>query len=1054
MRKKCLIIKGFLFFNLVGQLLAIAVVLYFAGAGFSFAQDLNKISNEDGKILLDAQGIDLPSDTVTDSIAPTSEAPEVPNERLLLENQAVIERTRPPKTSAPSFISDYFARLTGSALSVFGERQFSIESSPELLFFNSVGKDYVLGPGDELAISMRGILEKDVSITVDREGSLILPSLEPLYVSQLTIKDLEKKLTDILQLDDASGQAFVKLNAARLVTVQVSGEVNSPKTIVVPAYTPLSQIFSYVGGISSIGSLRNIVLKQQDSEPVTIDYYEFLLSPEVKSDPLISQSSRVHIHAKGPTVAITGFVARPGIYELAKEKEQIGLKDLLELSGTRLIAPQTNIQLLAFDEVGSVRAQTISRDGKVASGEAVILSLPKTEEQETIKISGAVIEPYQLVVDEELTIFEALKYGSVLSNNHADFLAVTDGVEAQTMSVTDVFSNPNAFEVRSGQQIFIFDEKSYSSLLGAVLPIREKGLLKSVLESTRGSIFINGEKVALLPSLYNGPISSKINAHLEEYDDLYSDFMFVHIKGAENRVVPTSYSGLSKLELESHLSFDVYAFEEEFLLQNRNKIGAPNSGKLFELIDSAKPVKIFYNDEFYTLVAPGVPLNQVRDVQNLESAQNLYTPFAIRFDGDNHSVQTTEDIFLNAFSSSRPQSIFIFSRNFFRENNRFDNQTENLNDASSGVALVSSLDSAETDVKTFDLQESNMENIDLVEQQSFYKSLSSSIISEASVAIQGGVLFPGLYPIANKVTLSDLLEVAGGLTASANPKQISIRKYMNSLVDNEIRQLPEKKIDLTAIDPSAITLSGAFDIFVPKLKNNAAVGSVTLLGELQSPGKFIFGINDTLHDVIERAGGLSEVAYPLGAQFLRKKLALEETKENQLLAEKVARSVLAVAQSDALNSQSQAAAVLGYAEQLKTLSPSGRQVINVAFKDANNPILLEDGDTLIVPKRPSHVTVMGNVQRTVSAPYQSFKGIDDYIIDSGGFDELADEKNIFVQLPNGQNISGNSSTPIPPGSIIIVPPNVNKLTPLAFTDIVSRVLGNIATSLLAINAVQ
>ena len=151
-----------------------------------------------------------------------------------------------------------------------------------------------------------------------------------------------------MQIDDASAQAFVKLNAARLVTVKVSGEVNSPKTIAVPAYTPLSQIFSYVGGVSSIGSLRNIVLQQQDSEPVTIDYYEFLLSPEVKLDPLISQSSRVHIHAKGHTVAITGFVARPGIYELAKGEEQIGLKDLLELSSTRLIAPQTNIQLLAF----------------------------------------------------------------------------------------------------------------------------------------------------------------------------------------------------------------------------------------------------------------------------------------------------------------------------------------------------------------------------------------------------------------------------------------------------------------------------------------------------------------------------------------------------------------------------------------------------------------------------------------------------------------------------------------------------------------------------------
>lgn len=1042
--------KAFFFLSQIVQLLVIAVLLYCAGAGFSSAQDLNK----DAKTLLDAQGIDLPSDTVTDSIAPSSEAPKVPNERLLLENPAVIEQTGSPKTSEPSFISDYFARLTGSALSVFGERQFSIESSSQLLLFNSVGKDYVLGPGDELSISIRGMMEQDLSIIVDREGSLILPSLEPLFVSQLTIKDLEKKLTDILQLDDASGQVFVKLNAARLVTVQVSGEVNSPKTIVVPAYTPLSRIFSYVGGISSIGSLRNIVFKQQYSEPVTIDYYEFLLSPEVKSDPLISQSSRVHVHAKGPTVAITGFVARPGIYELAKEKKQIGLKDLLELSGTRLFAPQTNIQLLAFDEVGSVRAQTISRDGKVASGEAVILSLPKTEEQETISVSGAVIEPYQLVVDEGLTIFEALKYGSVLSNNHVDFLAVTDGVHAQTMSVTDLFSNPNTYQVFSGQQIFIFDEKSYDSLLGAVLPIREKGLLKKVLESTKGSIFINGEKVALLPSIYNGPISSKINAHLEKYDDLYLDFMFVHIKGAENRVVPTSHSGLSKLELESHSSFDVYAFEEEFLLQNRNKIGAPNSEKLFELIDLAKPVKIFFNDEFFTLVAPGVPLNQVRDIQNLEIVQNLYKPFAIRFDGDNHSVQTTEDIFLNDFASSQAQSLFIFSRNFFRENNRVEIQTENINDASSGVALVTDLDIPKTDIKTFDLQESKLEIIDLAERQSLNVSISTMIISESSVAIQGGVLFPGLYPIANKVTLSELLEVAGGLTGSANLKQISIREYMNNLLENEIRQVSEKKIDLTEIDPSAITLSGKFDIFVPKLKNNAAIGSVTLLGEFKSPGKFVFGINDTLHDVIERAGGFSEVAYPLGAQFLREKLVQEETKENQRLAEKVTRSVLGIAQSDVLNSQSQVAAVLSYAEQLKTLSPSGRQVINVAFKDASNPIFLEDGDTLIVPKRPSHVAVMGNVQRTVSAPYQSFKVIDDYIIDSGGFDDLADEKNIFVQLPNGENISGNSSTPIPPGSIIIVPPNVNKLTPLAFTDIVSRILGNIATSLLAINAVQ
>ena len=119
-------------------------------------------------------------------------------------------------------------------------------------------------------------------------------------------------------------------------------------------------------------------------------------------------------------------------------------------------------------------------------------------------------------------------------------------------------------------------------------------------------------------------------------------------------------------------------------------------------------------------------------------------------------------------------------------------------------------------------------------------------------------------------------------------------------------------------------------------------------------------------------------------------------------------------------------------------------------------MLLQDGDKLIIPKRPSHVTISGSVQNTVTTVYRSEKLLESYIADADGFKRIADKKNVFVLLPNGRNITlsylQKNGGIIPAGSIIVVPPKTDKLTALGLADIWSRVLGNIATSILAINA--
>ena len=100
---------------------------------------------------------------------------------------------------------------------------------------------------------------------------------------------------ETLKLDDAAASVFISLETARLITVQVSGAVSRPRTLAVPAYTPLSRVLAYAGGIKATGSLRNIVLRDRDGNVETVDFYDFLQSPEGASDPLVTDSSRVFV---------------------------------------------------------------------------------------------------------------------------------------------------------------------------------------------------------------------------------------------------------------------------------------------------------------------------------------------------------------------------------------------------------------------------------------------------------------------------------------------------------------------------------------------------------------------------------------------------------------------------------------------------------------------------------------------------------------------------------------------------------------------------------------
>jgi protein involved in polysaccharide export with SLBB domain len=249
------------------------------------------------------------------------------------------------EASKKPMLMKYFYALTGEDLNTYGSNEFNKLQDDGLLFFNTTGKNYQLAPGDTVQITITGLSSSNESYQVMNDGTISLENLYPINVSNLNLQQVSELILNKILLDDASARVFVRLNNARLITVQISGNVKSPRTIAVPAYTPLSRVIAYSGGISDSGSLRNISLSQIGETTQTVDFYDFLQNPSPKTDPLLKNGSRIFVPFKGPTVAVTGFVNNPGIYELPNNKSEISIKNLLSITGTSFLPSGAKLKI-------------------------------------------------------------------------------------------------------------------------------------------------------------------------------------------------------------------------------------------------------------------------------------------------------------------------------------------------------------------------------------------------------------------------------------------------------------------------------------------------------------------------------------------------------------------------------------------------------------------------------------------------------------------------------------------------------------------------------------
>jgi len=323
--------------------------------------------------------------------------------------------------------------------------------------------------------------------------------------------------------------------------------------------------------------------------------------------------------------------------------------------------------------------------------------------------------------------------------------------------------------------------------------------------------------------------------------------------------------------------------------------------------------------------------------------------------------------------------------------------------------------------------------------------------------VNGSFRRPHLFEILEKDTFKDLIYYAGGLKQEA--------KLKGKL---ELTRLNIDGIEVTEFKPSDNKLLNKKvndgDVLSAQHDSVLLGGTVELLGEFKYPGFYNIRKHEKISDIVRRAGGLTDQAYAYGAFFTRVSVAEQQRLSFERSADFIEDSIANTLTTPSLVPTSEGAftALSSLIQRLRDLDPPGRQVVTAdPLKIKSDPRLnftLQDGDKLIIPPRPTQVTVVGEVMNPSSLAFVSNASLQDYILNVGGFKGTADKGGIFVMLPNGETKRTYGITrakrriSIIPGSIIVVPREAKPFEWLYLASTITPILSDVALAAASLSA--
>lgn len=196
-------------------------------------------------------------------------------------------------------------------------------------------EDYVLGPGDQVIIDIWGMNEASITQTINPEGRIIVSQVGPIHLSGLTIKQAREKIRKSLRsvysgVNGSASDISVTLGKIRTIQVHITGEVKAQGTYRLSSFSTVFNALYQAGGITSIGSLRNVKVIRSGEEIASVDIYEYLFNGKSSVNVSLKEGDFILVPTYSILASVNGGVRRPMFYEM---KEGETAEDLLRYAG-------------------------------------------------------------------------------------------------------------------------------------------------------------------------------------------------------------------------------------------------------------------------------------------------------------------------------------------------------------------------------------------------------------------------------------------------------------------------------------------------------------------------------------------------------------------------------------------------------------------------------------------------------------------------------------------------------------------------------------------------
>ncbi|MDC0244860.1 SLBB domain-containing protein [Pseudomonadota bacterium] len=353
--------------------------------------------------------------------------------------------------------------LEDEELTRFGLTFFDNKISTFSPFENvPIPDDYILGAGDEISIKYVGAENSLLNLTIERNGTVFVPKIGEITLSGIPFNEAINIIQSRIQQELIGVTAFVTMGRIKSINIFIAGEVNFPGMYSISALSTITQSLYQAGGISDIGSLRNIKVLRNGEEISVFDLYDLLIYGNSRNDIRLRSGDVVFVPPYESLIEAKGSFKRANIYEL---KAGDTFADLLNWTGgfdgkaypiasslkryssIGMIATVTNINLLLSDNL----------DKKLFANDLITVPESSKDQRAYISVEGAFNRP------GKFGWFDGMKVSDILSTDKDYLLDFNNETDFEIGLIERFNQQTKSYSVLDFSPINILDDSSSKS---------------------------------------------------------------------------------------------------------------------------------------------------------------------------------------------------------------------------------------------------------------------------------------------------------------------------------------------------------------------------------------------------------------------------------------------------------------------------------------------------------------------------------------------------------------------------------------------------------------